>query len=118
MLATRPPRNKYGAIKTKIGDLTFDSKAEARRYSELKLLEKAGEITNLLWHPSYVFCLPNGIHVKSKAGRILKYIADFSYLDRKNQRHIEDVKGHQTEASKLKIALTEALYGITVEIVR
>ena len=36
--------NKYHAIKTTVDGITFDSRAEARRYRELKLLERAGVI--------------------------------------------------------------------------
>ena len=38
---------KYGNKKTQFAGLTFDSKAEARRYGELQLLERAGLISNL-----------------------------------------------------------------------
>ena len=40
-------RNKFNAIKTTIEGITFDSKREARRWQELKLLERAGEIERL-----------------------------------------------------------------------
>lgn len=36
--------NKYGAKKTVVDGVTFDSKAEARRYQQLKLMQQAGEI--------------------------------------------------------------------------
>ena len=40
-------RNKYGNKKTVVDGITFDSRKEAKRYQELKLLEKAGEIKDL-----------------------------------------------------------------------
>ena len=40
-------RSKYGARKTIVDGITFDSKKEANRYRELKLLEDAGEIEKL-----------------------------------------------------------------------
>jgi len=40
-------RNKYGAKKTVVGDIKFDSKKEANRFMELQLLERAGEISDL-----------------------------------------------------------------------
>lgn len=40
-------RQKYNARKTVVDGITFDSAAEARRWSELKLLERAGEISGL-----------------------------------------------------------------------
>lgn len=44
---TKPKKSKYGAVKTEIDGIVFDSKHEAKRYQELWLLEQAGEITNL-----------------------------------------------------------------------
>lgn len=37
-------KNKYKAVKTTVDGIKFDSKAEARRYTQLKLLERAGQI--------------------------------------------------------------------------
>ena len=45
--------NKYHAIKTTVDGITFDSRAEARRYRELKLLERAGVIENLVLQPKF-----------------------------------------------------------------
>ena len=39
--------SKYRNIKTEVDGIVFDSKAEARRYAELRLLEKANEISDL-----------------------------------------------------------------------
>ena len=36
--------NKFNARKTVVDGITFDSKKEANRYRELKLLERAGKI--------------------------------------------------------------------------
>ncbi|WP_416330616.1 DUF1064 domain-containing protein, partial [[Clostridium] innocuum] len=44
---TKPKKSKYGAVKTEVDGIKFDSKHEALRYQELRLLEQAGEITNL-----------------------------------------------------------------------
>ena len=46
-------RAKYGNTKVKVDGITFDSKAEARRYGELKLLERAGEITSMELQPTF-----------------------------------------------------------------
>ena len=40
----KPRKSKYGNIKTRVDGILFDSKKEAKRYLELKLLEKAGRI--------------------------------------------------------------------------
>lgn len=62
---------------------TFDSKAEHRRYGELKLLLRAGEISELQCHPRYI------LEVNSK--RVTSYKPDFEYIDH-GKRVVEDVK--------------------------
>lgn len=52
----RPKKSKYGAVKTEVDGIKFDSKHEALRYQELRLLEQAGEITNLRL-PLQIICL-------------------------------------------------------------
>ena len=42
----KPSRNKYGAKKTIVGDVKFDSKTEAQRWIELQLLERAGDMSD------------------------------------------------------------------------
>ena len=42
-----PRKHKYGAVRTTVNGRTFPSKREAKRYSELVLMEKAGEIDGL-----------------------------------------------------------------------
>ena len=96
-------RNKFNARKTQVDGFTFDSKAEADRYSELKLLERGKEITHLELQPEYE------ISVNGRA--ICKYRADFRYFDaRRQKRVVEDVKGYKTDVYKLKKKLVEACY--------
>lgn len=95
---------KYGNRKTVIDGITFDSKKEARRYSELKLLEAAGEIAELELQPTFTLTGRNAL--KYKSGRLVKYKADFRYYDiRKQVWIIEDAKGMPTPAYKLKAAI-------------
>lgn len=110
--------NKFGAIKTVVDGITFASKAEARRYSQLKLLERAGEIADLETQPEFLFIV-NGTPVKIRSagfpnGRQAKFRADFRYWDtRNNQTVVEDVKGGnatRTEAYALRKAFVEALF--------
>lgn len=84
-----PKANKFGAIKTTVDDIKFDSKAEARRYSQLKLLERASKIHDLRLQPSF----------KLHAG--IKYIADFKYTEN-GKLVVEDVKGMETAVFRLK----------------
>tara|TARA_R100001377_G_scaffold66585_2_gene41854 strand:+ start:3898 stop:4215 length:318 start_codon:yes stop_codon:yes gene_type:complete len=93
--------NKYGNIKTVVDNIKFDSKAEARRYLELKLLEKAGKISNLELQPRY--------DIKIGGKYIAHYKADFRYFTAK-ETVVEDVKGVKTPIYRLKKKLVEALY--------
>ena len=91
---------KYNAKKTAVDGITFDSKKEARRYSELKLMEKAGEIYNLELQPR--FLLQDKFRYKGEAFRKIEYIADFRYTDKTGATVVEDVKGYKTEMYNLK----------------
>ena len=88
--------NKYKNKKVAIDNITFDSKKEARRYQELKLMEKAGLITNLALQPK--FLLQDKFKYKNKTYRKIEYIADFSYVRVKDDvLVIEGVKGLKTD---------------------
>jgi len=102
-------RNKYNARKTMVDGVTFDSAKESRRYSELKLLEKAGVIHSLTLQPRFDLIV-NG----TKCGF---YKADFKYVE--NSREVvEDVKGLKRGGAyaifRLKKKLVKAIYGIDI----
>jgi hypothetical protein len=105
-----PGRQKYGARAVTIDGIRFASQAEARRYQALRQMERAGEITGLEPHPSFVMVV-NG----QKVGR---FTADSRYtLVSTGQEIIEDVKSKPTregEAYRLRKRLVEACHGITV----
>ncbi len=102
-------RQKYGAQPVEIDGRRFASKKEAKRYGELKLLERAGEITGLVLQPSYRLQGPMG-PLKSETGRTLSYRADFVYIDTKtNKQVIEDVKGMKTKVYLLKKAIMRGM---------
>lgn len=102
--------NKYNASKTVVDGIRFDSRAEARRYRELKLLQRAGEIKDLELQPS--FLLVDGFKCRGKSYRDVRYIADFAYIEIKTRLHVvEDVKGVETEVFRLKKKLFLKKYG-------
>ena len=101
--------SKYRNIKTEVDGIVFDSKAEARRYAELRLLEKANEISDLRLQPKF--------NCKIHGKKICTYRADFDYYDG-DQWVIEDVKGFRTQGYQLKKKLVEALYGVEIREVR
>lgn len=92
--------SKYKAKRTEIDGIVFASKKEANRYSELRLLERAGEIRDLVLQPEFV--LVDGFtDRKGKKHRPIKYIGDFQYRDDRGMV-VEDTKGFRTEVYKLK----------------
>jgi hypothetical protein len=98
--------NKFHAIKIEIDGRVFASRAEGRRYSELCLLEQAGEISYLECQPVYQ------IFVNKK--HICNYIADFRYQTKDGNLVVEDVKGLKTPVYRLKKKLVEARFGIEI----
>ena len=111
---------RYGNVNKIWEDgIRFDSKREYLRYLDLRLLEKAGEISELKVHPKYPITI-GGVDIMvssnqhNKWDRHLTYEADFSYLTKApfGDRVIEDVKmqsGHRTGIYKLKRALMRAM---------
>ena len=106
---TKPKKSKYGAVKTEVDGITFASKHEASRYLELRLLEQAGEITNLRLQVPYI------LFPKNKHGRALKYIADFTYNDGNGQLIVEDAKGVKTPVYRLKRRMMAEIYNIEIK---
>lgn len=114
-----PKKNKYRSISRVLDGIKFPSKKEARRYSQLKLLQRAGEITDLIVHRRYSIDV-NDCHV-------CIYEADFSYMEKWREADpqrghglegwrmvVEDVKGFRTKEFKLKKKLMRAVHGIEV----
>lgn len=107
----KPP--KYRNKKTVVDGINFDSRAESRRYAELKLLERAGKIASLEVHPVFPLVV-DGVKVG-------KYISDFAYFEKSGNAHtkkvVEDVKSKptMTPVYRLKKRLLKALYGIDIK---
>ena len=107
-------RNKYGANKvTATTGETFDSQKEYHRWCELKLLERAGKISDLQRQVKYEL-LPAIYEYyerySEKTGKRLKdgqrliehevsYVADFVYKDEQGKTVVEDVKGYRDPSS-------------------
>lgn len=130
--------HKYGAKPTVVDGIRFASQKEARRYQELKLLVKAGEIGGLLLQPSYdlyVDDLSIGGRLRRASARLSgkhdcrehrkkigTYRADFSYWEppisdpttTKHAHVVEDVKGFKTPLYRWKKKHVEAQYGIQI----
>lgn len=84
---TRPAiakQHKFGAIPTVVDGIRFASAKEAKRYGELLLLQKAGEISDLQMQVAYPLVITT------------RYIADFVYTEN-GRKVVEDVKGFRTK---------------------
>lgn len=97
--------NKYGAVKVEVDGIKFDSKREAKRYQDLRILERAGRIESLELKPRYELVV-NGV----KIGR---YTADFRYLEAR-KLVVEDSKGDASRDYPLRKKLMLALHGIEI----
>ena len=109
MIKIAPRRSKYGAVPTVVDGVRFASKSEAKRDAELQLLQRAGEIQKLQRQPRFPLVV-NG-------QRVATYVGDWSYSEMRvvkgrPSEHlvIEDRKGVQTPAFKIKFALAKALH--------
>jgi len=99
---------KYHAVKTTIDGITFDSKREATRYQELKLLQRSGLIMGLELQPVFQLLVKTGKSVG-------KYKADFKYFDpTKKEWIVEDSKGVRTPVYRLKKKIIEEVYKIKI----
>lgn len=100
---------KYRNRKTIVDGITFDSMKEAKRYGELKMLEKAGKVLDLQLQPEFVLMV-NNAPLTYDSGRKIKYRADFAYLcTRRVKRIVEDVKGFKTTDYKIKKAIMKSM---------
>ena len=98
---------KYRNKKTQVDMYVFDSVLEARRYKQLALLERAGEIKNLKLQVP--FLLQESFRKNGKTYIKIEYIADFVY-EEKGQTIVEDTKGIKTDVFKIKQKLFEYKY--------
>lgn len=109
--------NKYKAKKTVIDGHTFDSKREADRYCQLRLLERAGEIHGLELQKEFEL-IPAQRRDGVVCERAVKYRADFCYIDNRGRCIVEDVKGYTGGAAYRLFAVKRKLmlqrYGIEV----
>ena len=101
---------KYKNKKVTTTDGKFDSQLEYYRWCELVLLEKAKKITDLKRQVKFVLI------DKSKYGREISYIADFTYLEN-GELVIEDTKSSATKTRLygLKKRLMAERYGILIK---
>lgn len=108
--------HKYKAVPTEVDGIRFASKKEARRYQELRLLERAGEIADLELQPRF--------ELSVLGVRLGAYVGDFRYKERRDRTRtgdraatclvVEDTKGFRTPLYRWKVKHVLAQYGIEV----
>lgn len=104
-------KHKYGAVAVTVDGHRFPSKREAKRYVELKALQKARKIEHLELQPEFRLHVMHDLRLEY----IGKYIADFHYWDKvKKAWIIEDAKGFKTQLYLWKKRHCEVQYGITI----
>ena len=127
---------KYGNHKTYTTDgILHDSRKEALRWTQLLLLQRAGEITDLKRQVEFIL-IPDQrepsteVYQKGekkgmpKEGKLIErkvvYVADFVYTDADGKRVVEDAKGYRDPSSAgyakfvLKRKMMLWLYGIRI----
>jgi hypothetical protein len=117
---------KYNNRKVSVDNIQFDSVREANRYSELKLLQRAGQIRNLRLQVPFEL-IPTQyepdsvVKGKLKRGKLIErsvvYKADFTYEERVGQNWavvVEDVKGVKTKEYILKRKMMLQKYNIRI----
>lgn len=96
----------------------YDSKKEYYRSNELKLLQRAGEISGLQEQVSYEL-VPSQYEVvdgkRKCVEQSVKYIADFQYVDKNGNTVVEDTKGYKTKDYIIKRKLMLHVHGIKIK---
>ena len=106
----RKGSNKYHAQKSG----GYASRKEHRRANELKLMQRAGMISNLREQVSYDL-IPAQYDDKGKLlERACAYVADFVYTDGQGNTIVEDTKGLRTDVYRIKRKLMLHVHGIKI----
>lgn len=104
---------KYSNVRTEHDGMMFDSKAELKRWLELQILERIGEVKDLKRQVPYLL-IPKTPRPSGGHERECSYVADFTYTDRRGRAIVEDVKGAATPEYRIKRKLMLFVHGIEV----
>lgn len=118
--------SKYHSRKITLDGESFDSIKEYNRWRELKLLERAGEITELQRQVKFKLiptqrepCCEVNKNGCFKKGKVLErecsYIADFTYKNRLGFQVVEDTKGFKTKDYIIKRKLMLWVHHIQIQ---
>lgn len=111
-------KNKFNNKIVYEDGLRFDSELERGRYLELKLLVKAGLISDLKTHVAFELADPVEFEHETRRKTAIRYVADFVYFDLlKKQIVVEDTKSKATRTQavyRMKKHLMKSVHGIEV----
>ncbi len=126
MYSRKNNNNKYHARKVKVGNIVFDSRKEANRYAELKILERAGKISELNMQVPFELVPaqrePDTVGVRGgiRRGKVIEhavvYFADFVYKDEHGNTVVEDTKSDATKTKEYVIKRKLMLYKYNIRI--
>lgn len=121
-------KSKYHNERVTVDGVTYDSRGEYRRWCFLKMMEQAGEISNLRYHVNYdlipkgsvaIIRTPDGREIVTKRyDRKRFYEADFVYVNKKGEETVEDFKGYETKEFQEKRVIFNAVYHRDIKIVK
>jgi len=109
--------NKMRNVRIEIDGIKFQSKKEGKRYSDLKMLVRAGLISHLIVQPKAYIVIDKKFNVNTN--RNITYRLDFKYYDIELEKVVcEDVKGRKSGTQYrlflLKKCLMKQIYNIDV----
>lgn len=108
--------SKYRNRRVNLDGHTFDSKAEARYYSQLKLRKRAGDVKGFKLQPRYR--LQDGFDKNGVRHRSIDYVADFEIHHNDGSIEVVDVKGYKTQVFRIKQKMFEKKYPYKLSIVQ
>ena len=121
-------KSKFHNEPVTVDGVRYDSKNEMRRFNFLKLMEKAGEISNLQYHVQFtlipkgsveIIRMPDGTEIETKKyDRKHWYEADFVYTTKSGETVVEDFKGFETESFKQKRELFKIIFKKDITVVK
>lgn len=116
--------SKYGNRKLMVGGVSFDSEREFNRFCELRMLARAGYISDLQRQVKFLLIpAQREPDIVGKRGGIKKgaliekecaYIADFVYIEN-GKKVVEDAKGFKTKEYIIKRKLMLFVHGIRIK---
>lgn len=111
-LMPAPKVSKYNNKKVEVDGIKFDSKREYARWNQLKIMERAGAISDL--KRQVPFELAPSVQLGGRKKPALRYVADFTYTQG-GKMVVEDAKGMLTDVYRIKKHLMLSVHGIEIK---